>query len=266
MPSRRPSENFPSTHSGELTLGTWLLQRPTHREIMAPSSTAGTHPLFSYILRTRSLPCPELAPCLEHPRAPSPYSLSPPPVHLHYQHTTGATRTSENSVPANFGEFMRFLRFLRNDLSVKTSDWWGRWLDQVNAVHAQSKSSSKLLSLCSTQRNNEALRQTPTMGRETLMCRRSRKPPPESENRVHLQPHHVQLGKKRNKSNKEPVWRSSTGASGLLKMTAWRIELAPFPHSSNVGYPPQKLSSPSQSLYMDMAMVMMPKKGVPSHV
>ena len=95
------------------------------------------------------------------------------------------------------------------------------------------------------------------------MCRRSRKPPPESENRVHLQPHHVQLGKKRNKSNKEPVWRSSTGASGLLKMTAWRIELAPFPHSSNVGYPPQKLSSPSQSLYMDMGMVMMPKKGLP---
>jgi hypothetical protein len=28
-------------------------------------------------------------------------------------------------------------------------------------------------------------------------------------------PHHVQLRKKRNKSNKEPVWRSSTSASGL---------------------------------------------------
>src|SRR5919112_2735744 len=47
--------------------------------------------------------------------------------------------------------FLRFLRFLRNGLGVKTSDWWGRWLDQVNAAHAQSKSSSKLLSLCSTQ-------------------------------------------------------------------------------------------------------------------
>jgi hypothetical protein len=54
-------------------------------------------------------------------------------------------------VPANFGEFMRFLRFLRNGLGVKTSDWWGRWLDQVKDAHAQSKSSSKLLSLCSTQ-------------------------------------------------------------------------------------------------------------------
>jgi hypothetical protein len=59
-------------------------------------------------------------------------------------------RTSENAVPANFGEFMRFLRFLRNDLSVKTSDG-SRWLDQVKDAYAQSKSSSKLPSLCSTQ-------------------------------------------------------------------------------------------------------------------
>ena len=51
---------------------------------------------------------------------------------------------------------------------------------------------------------------------------------------------------------------------GLTQMTAWRIEVAPFPHSSNVATPPQKLSSPSQSLYMDMAMVMMPKMGVPT--
>ena len=62
------------------------------------------------------------------------------------------------------------------------------------------------------------------------------------------------------KSKKEPVWRSSTGASGLLKMTAWRIEVAPVPGLSHVATP-QKLSSPSQSLYMDMGMVMMPKKG-----
>src|SRR5829696_5214008 len=49
QPLERTSENLPSTHSGELTLETWLLQRPTHREIMAPLSTAGTHPLFNYI-------------------------------------------------------------------------------------------------------------------------------------------------------------------------------------------------------------------------
>jgi hypothetical protein len=49
---------------------------------------------------------------------------------------------------------------------------------------------------------------------------------------------------------------------GLIQMTAWRIEVAPDPGLSNV-VAPQKLSSPSQSLYMDMGMVMMPKKGVP---
>jgi hypothetical protein len=65
--------------------------------------------------------------------------------------------------------FLRLLRFLRNGLGVKTSDGIS-WLDQVNAAHAQSKSSTKLLSLYSTQRYNGALRQTPTtMGRETLV-------------------------------------------------------------------------------------------------
>ena len=49
---------------------------------------------------------------------------------------------------------------------------------------------------------------------------------------------------------------------GLTQMTAWRIEVAPVPGLSNVASP-QKLSSPSQSLYMDMGMVMMPKKGGP---
>ncbi len=49
---------------------------------------------------------------------------------------------------------------------------------------------------------------------------------------------------------------------GLTQMTAWWIEVAPVPDLSNVATP-QKLSSPSQSLYMDMGMVMMPKKGVP---
>ncbi len=65
---------------------------------------------------------------------------------------------------------LRFLRFLRNDLGVKTSDWWGRWLDQVKDAPARSKSSNRLPSLCSTQRHNGALRQTlTTMGRETYV-------------------------------------------------------------------------------------------------
>ena len=49
---------------------------------------------------------------------------------------------------------------------------------------------------------------------------------------------------------------------GLTQMTLWTIEVAPFPDLSNVATP-QELSSPSQSLYMDMGMVMMPKKGIP---
>jgi hypothetical protein len=49
---------------------------------------------------------------------------------------------------------------------------------------------------------------------------------------------------------------------GLTQMTAWRIEVAPVPGLSNV-YTCEDPSSPSQSLYMDMGMVMMPKKGVP---
>ena len=97
-------------------------------------------------------------------------------------------RTSENAVPANFGVFMHFLRFLRNGLSVKTSDWWGRWLHQVNAAHAQSKSSSKLLSLCSTQPHIRGPPTNPSLllWRGQPVCRGSCKSSPESESRVHL--------------------------------------------------------------------------------
>jgi hypothetical protein len=35
----------------------------------------------------------------------------------------------------------------------------------------------------------------------------SYKSSPQSENQMHLQPHHAQLRKKRNKSKKKPVWR-----------------------------------------------------------
>ena len=52
---------------------------------------------------------------------------------------------------------------------------------------------------------------------------------------------------------------------GLTQTKRWRIEVAPFPDLLNV-VTPQELSSPSQLLYMDMGMVMMPKKGVPRDV
>src|SRR5918993_2205703 len=92
--------------------------------------------------------------------------------------------------------FLRFLRFLRNGLGAKTSDWWGRWLHQVNAAHAQSKSSSKLPSLCSTQphirgssTNPSLLLRRGSMERATCMPEGSCKSSPQSENRVHLQPY-----------------------------------------------------------------------------
>ena len=59
----------------------------------------------------------------------------------------------------------------------------------------------------------------------------------------------TQLRKKRNKRKKEPVWRSSTGASGLLKMTAWRIEVAPFPGLSNVASPTKAIITIPITLY-----------------
>ena len=74
----------------------------------------------------------------------------------------------------------------------------------------------------------------------------------------------MQLRKKRNKSKKEPVWRSQLALRAypddrLVDRGGTR------PRFVERGYPPQTLSSPSQSLYMDMGMVM-PKKGVPRDV
>ena len=66
--------------------------------------------------------------------------------------------------------FLRFLRFLRSTLSLKTSDWWGRWLDQVKDAPAPSKSTNRLPSLCSTQRHNGALRQTLPYYGERNLC------------------------------------------------------------------------------------------------
>jgi hypothetical protein len=99
-------------------------------------------------------------------------------------------------------------------------------------------------------------------GDRNLCAGRFCKASPQSENRVHLQPHHAQLRKKRNMSKKEPVWRSSTGASGLPRRRSGGLRWHPS-QVCRTWLLPQKLSSPSQSLYMDTGMVMMPKKGVP---
>src|SRR5215207_8305714 len=66
---------------------------------------------------------------------------------------------------------LRLLRFLRRNLRAKPSDWRGRWLDQVKDAHSQSKSSSRLPSLCSTQPHITELfdKPFPTMGRATYV-------------------------------------------------------------------------------------------------
>jgi hypothetical protein len=82
----------------------------------------------------------------------------------------------------------------------------------------------------------------------------------EAENRVHVQPH----------AAAQEAYKAQEVASvaflnwrfGLTQTTAWRIEVARFPDLSNV-YTCGDPSSPSQSLYMDMGMVMMSKKGLP---
>jgi hypothetical protein len=52
---------------------------------------------------------------------------------------------------------------------------------------------------------------------------------------------------------------------GLTQMTAWRIEVAPVPDLSNVATPTKDIITIPITLYgyVDMGMVMMPKKGVP---
>ena len=83
--------------------------------------------------------------------------------------------------------FLRFLRFLRNDLGVKTSYWWSRWLDQAKDAHAQSKSSTKLLSLYSTQPHKRKLPTNSSLPpqRGQPVCRGSCKSSPQAESRVH---------------------------------------------------------------------------------
>jgi hypothetical protein len=94
------------------------------------------------------------------PSRPPEHHLPSPlfPLCRHYAYTT---RDRQPGPCDALIYFLCFLRFLRNGLGVKTSDWWGRWLDQVNAAPERSKSSSRLSSLCSTQPTKGALRQTP---------------------------------------------------------------------------------------------------------
>ena len=159
--------------------------------------------------------------------------------------------------------FLRFLRFLRSTLSLKTSDWWGRWLDQVKDAPAQSKSSNKFPSLCSTQPHIRGSSTNPSLllWRGQPVCRG-----PVSDQQS---------------LRTECTYSRTTRSCARSVRSATRRQLS-VPQLALRAYPddrledrggtrprfvergsPTKLSSPSQSLYMDMAMVIMQKKGGP---
>jgi hypothetical protein len=99
-------------------------------------------------------------------------------------------------------------------------------------------------------------------GEGSLNAGGSCKSSPQAESRVCTPSRLMQLRKKRKKHNKQPVWRPSTGASGLPSRRSGGSRWHPS-QIRRTWLPPQKLSSPSQSLYMDMGMVMIREKGVP---
>jgi hypothetical protein len=129
---------------------------------MAPPSTAGTHPSDT------SEGCGVL-PVLTHTISSGPLEHHLPiPSLLHRYIST--IRDDRRGLFDALIHFLRFLRFLRNDLSVKTSDGIS-WLDQAKDNHPQSKSSSRHPSICSTQPHIEGLfaQVLTTMGRATYV-------------------------------------------------------------------------------------------------
>jgi hypothetical protein len=64
-----------------------------------------------------------------------------------------------------------------------------------------------------------------------------------------LQPHHAQLRKKRIKSNKEPVWRCSTGASGLPRRRSGGSRWHLSQDLSNVASPTKAIITIPITLY-----------------
>ena len=101
--------------------------------------------------------------------------------------------------------FLRFLRFLRI-LTWRLLDLGG-WPEQAKENHLQSKSSSKLPSLCSTQPHINGLfaQVLTTMGLETCVPGDLVSHPQSLRTECTSSRTTRKLGKRRNKSNKEPV-------------------------------------------------------------
>jgi hypothetical protein len=126
---------------------------------MTPLSTDTDASALQLHLKDPESSRPDLALCLEDLQ--STISLSPS--------SRSARRTSSTHCQYAYNirdrqrdpcdallHFLRFLRFLRKDFSVKTSDG-SRWRDQAKDAPAQSKSSNRLPSLCSTQPHIDGL-------------------------------------------------------------------------------------------------------------
>jgi hypothetical protein len=139
---------------------------------------------------------------------------------------------------------MRFLRFLRNDLSVKTSDG-SRWPEQAKDAHGQSKSSNRLPSSAPLNRITELFdKPFPTMGRTTLVCRGSCMPPPESESRVHHSCARSVIRARRSQCGVPQL-----ALRAITQLTLCRIEVAPVPGLSNVATPTKAIITIPITLY-----------------
>jgi hypothetical protein len=147
--------------------------------------------------------------------------------------------------------FLRFLRFLRSTLSLKTVEWWGRWLDQAKDAPARSKSSNRLRSLCSTRLDINGLfaQVLAPMRRETYVPGTRKVITRVREPSVHAQPSQAAAQEAYKAQEGASMAFLITGSFGLTRMPLWRIELAPVPGLSNVATPTNAIITIPITLY-----------------
>src|SRR5919112_422536 len=113
--------------------------------------------------------------------------------------------------------FLRFLRFLRNGLGVKISDWGAGGCIRPKTPLREARVGVSSPPSAPLNGITELFDQPLLLWGEKPVCGGSCKLTSESEYQVCTPSRLMQLRKKRNKSKKEPVWRSSTCASGLFR-------------------------------------------------
>ena len=88
----------------------------------------------------------------------------------HFLQNTSAIRDGQRGPRDALIYFLRFLRFLRNSIGVKTSNWWGRWLDQAkDTLHKAKVAVSSSPSAPLNGITEFFDKPFPTMGRGTLV-------------------------------------------------------------------------------------------------